>query len=93
MSLFYTIVALLVVMELLGAVGGTSISLEQQAYAKPSEKKNPCTAFKLLAKYVEAVGLQAVATGDEDEMSTLVDDFRHYSKEILQFSPPDKGKC
>lgn len=85
--------ALLVVMGLLGPVGGTNLSLEQHAYAKPSEKKDPCKAFKLLAKYVEGAGLQAVTTGNDDMMLTLVDDYRHYSREILQYSPPDNGKC
>ncbi len=93
MSSLYTIVALLVVMALLGSVGVTSISLQQHVYAKPSKQKDPCIAFRLLTKYIEAVGLAAVAAGDADQMSTLVDDFRHYSKQILEFSPPDKGKC
>jgi hypothetical protein len=30
----------------------------------PSKKKDSCKAFKLLVKYVEISGLDAVATGD-----------------------------
>jgi len=93
MSSFYTIVALLVVLALLGAAGATSISLQQHVFAQASDERGPCTAFKLLTRYIEAVGLHAVATGNDNEMSTLVDDFQHFSKEILEFSPPVKGKC
>jgi hypothetical protein len=34
-----------------------------------------------------------VAAGDDDMMSGLVDDFRHYAMMILELPPPDKGKC
>jgi len=93
MSPLYTIVTLLVVMALLGAVGATSISLQQQVFAQPSKSPDPCKAFKELTKYIEDAGLLAVGAGDDDKMSSLVDDFRHYGKLILELSPPDKGKC
>jgi hypothetical protein len=46
-----------------------------------------------LAEYVKQVGLHAVATGDDKEMLSLVDDFQDFSEKILAVSPPDKGKC
>jgi hypothetical protein len=42
---------------------------------------------------VKVAGLGAVATGDDKEMSNLVDDFQDFSEKILDVSPPDKGKC
>ena len=53
MSSSYTVVTLLVVMALLGAVGATSLSLQQHAFAKPNNEPEPCKDFKLLVKYVE----------------------------------------
>ena len=85
------IVTLLVMMVVLGAVGVTG--LQQHVFAKPSKEPDPCKAFKELAKYIEIAGLGAVATGDDDKMSGLVDDFRHYAKMILELPAPDKGKC
>jgi len=93
MSSSYTVVTLLVVMAVLGAIGATSISLQQHVFAKPNNEPDPCKDFKLLVKYVEKAGLLAVATGNENEMSNLVDDFQDFSEKILEFSPPDKGKC
>jgi hypothetical protein len=93
MSSSYTVVILLVVMPLLGAVGATSMSLQQHAFAKTNNEPDPCKDFKLLVKYVEKAGLLAVATGNENEMSNLIDDFQDFSEKILEFSPPDKGKC
>ena len=94
MSSSYTVVTLLVVMALLGAVGvATSLSLQQHAFAKPNNVPEPCKDFKLLVKYVEKAGLLAVATDDDNAMSNLVDDFQDLSEKILEFSPPDKGKC
>ena len=40
--------------------------------------------FKELAKYIEKAGLLAVATGNENEMSNLIDEFEDYSETILQ---------
>jgi hypothetical protein len=91
MSSLYKIVTVMVAVTLLGSVIGTS--LQQQVFAKPDKPSDPCKAFKLLAEYVKQVGLHAVATGDDKEMSGLVDDFRHYANAILDVSPPDKGKC
>lgn len=91
MSSLYKIVTVLVAVTLLGSVIGTS--LQQQVFAKPDKPSDPCKAFKLLAEYVKQVGLHAVATGDENEMSNLIDDFQDYSENILDVSPPDKGKC
>jgi hypothetical protein len=42
---------------------------------------------------VKVAGLGAVATGDEDKMSGLVDDFHHYAMMILDLPSPDKAKC
>ena len=91
MSSSYTVVTLFVVMALLSSVIATS--LQQQVFAKPDKPSDPCKAFKLLAEYVKAVGLHAVATGNDKEMSNLVDDFQDFSEKILDVSPPDKGKC
>ena len=85
-----TIFALFTITALLAAM---SISAFHQQYAFAAEKPDPCKAFKELTKYVEILGLQAVAKGDEDAMSDLVDDFRHYATMILGQSPPEKGKC
>lgn len=93
MSSSYTVVTILIVMALLGAVGATSLSLQQHAFAKPNNEPEPCKDFKLLVKYVEKAGLLAVATGDDNAMSNLADDFQNLSEKILEFSPPDKGKC
>ena len=68
---------LVVITTLLCAVGTSG--LIHQVFAQPSEKPDPCKVFKELSKYVEQAGLLAVATGDEDKMSNLVDDFRHYA--------------
>ena len=92
MSSSYIVVIPFVVMALLSSVIATS--LQQQVFAKPEDKpSDPCKAFKLLAEYVKQVGLHAVATGDDKEMSGLVDDFQDFSEKILAVSPPDKGKC
>ena len=95
MSSSYTIVTLFVTLILLGAVFATTMSLQQQVFAKPKPDKpsDPCKAFKLLAEYVKLVGLHAVATGDDKEMSKLVNEFQDFSEKILDVSPPDKGKC
>ena len=69
------------------------VALFHQQYTFAAEKTDPCKAFKELTKYVEILGLQAVATGDEDAMSDLIDDFRHYATMILGQSPPENGKC
>ena len=42
---------------------------------------------------LKKAGLLAVAMGDDNAMSNLVDDFQDLSEKILEFSPPDKGKC
>ena len=92
MNSLHRIVVVLVAVTILGSVIGTS--LQQQVFAKPQDKpSDPCKAFKLLAEYVKQVGLHAVATGSDKEMSGLVDDFRHYANAIIDVSPPDKGKC
>ena len=91
MSLIYSVVTLFVAMALLSPVIATS--LQQQVFAKPDKPSDPCKAFKFLVEYVKAVGLHAVATGDENEMSNLIDDFQDLSNQILDVSPPDKGKC
>ena len=84
------IFALFGIMALLAAI---SVAALHQHYSFAAEKPDPCKAFKELTKLVELIGLQAVATGDEDAMSELVDDFRHYSTMIIEQSPPEKGKC
>ena len=91
MSSSYSVVTLFVAMALLSSVIATS--LQQQVFAKPDKPSDPCKAFKFLVGYVKAVGLHAVATGDENEMSNLIDDFQDLSNQILDVSPPDKGKC
>ncbi|HSA72770.1 MAG TPA: hypothetical protein VLD84_02345 [Nitrososphaeraceae archaeon] len=85
-----TIFMLFSIMALLAAICAAAL---HHQYAFAAEKPDPCKAFKELTKYVEILGLQAVATGDEDAMSDLIDDFRHYAAMILGQSPPDKGKC
>jgi hypothetical protein len=91
MSSSYTVATLFVVMALLSSVIATS--LQQQVFARPDKPSDPCKAFKFLVEYVKEVGLHAVATGDDKEMSNLVDDFQDFSEKILDVSPPDKGKC
>jgi hypothetical protein len=85
-----TIFALFSIMALLAAICAAAL---HQQYAFAVGKPDPCKAFKELTKYVEILALQAVATGDEDAMSDLIDDFRHYATMILGQSPPEKGKC
>jgi hypothetical protein len=91
MSSLCKVVTVLLAVTVLGSVIGTG--LQQQVLAIPDKASDPCKAFKLLVEYVKQVGLHAVATGSDKEMSGLVDDFRHYANAILDVSPPDKGKC
>jgi hypothetical protein len=91
MSSFYVIGILSVIGVILLAINTTG--LQQHGFAKSPKDVDTCKAYKELVKIVKVAGLLAVATDDEDKMSSLVDDFRKYAMMILELPPPDKGKC
>lgn len=90
MNFSKTIFTMPVIMVLLVGIG---LGVLQQQYSFAAEKPDPCKAFKELTKYVEILGLQAVGKGDENAMSDLMDDFRHYADLIMDVPEPDNGKC